>query len=46
MVEFQFLGPRFMMTRLFLTIVFVVIMGVFIEQIVELGNREQRNVAE
>ena len=37
--------PRFMMTRLFLTIVFVVIMGVFIEQIVELGNREQRNVA-
>ncbi|NOY60732.1 MAG: hypothetical protein GXO75_17635 [Calditrichaeota bacterium] len=35
MVELQFLGVRFMALRLGLTIIFVIIMGVFIEQIVE-----------
>ena len=35
MVELQFLGVRFMLLRLSLTIIFVVIMGVFIEKVVE-----------
>lgn len=35
MVELQFLRPRFMAARLVLTIVFVVIMGISIERIIE-----------
>ncbi len=38
MVELQFLGPRFMVTRLALTIIFVVIMGLCIEKIIELRS--------
>ncbi len=37
MVEFQFLGPRFMVTRLILTAVFVLAMGLFIEWVMERG---------
>ena len=35
MVEFQFLGPRFMITRLVLTAVSVMAMGLFIEWVME-----------
>lgn len=35
MVELQFLGVRFMALRLGLTIIFVIMMGLFIEQMVE-----------
>lgn len=35
MVELQFLGPEFMITRLTLTIVAVSIMGLFIEKVIE-----------
>lgn len=35
MVEFQFLGLKFMAARLILTIIFVVIMGLSIEKIIE-----------
>ena len=38
MVELQFLGLKFMTLRLILTIVFVVIMGVSIERIIERGS--------
>ena len=38
MVELQFLGVRFMLSRLSLTIIFVVIMGIFIEKVI--GWRE------
>jgi len=34
MVELQFLGAKFMFTRLVLTIIFVVIMGIFIEKLI------------
>ena len=34
MVELQFLGAKFMFTRLALTIIFVVIMGIFIEKLI------------
>lgn len=33
MVELQFLGVRFMLSRLSLTVIFVVIMGIFIEKV-------------
>lgn len=36
MVEFQFLGAEFMVLRLILTIIFVIIMGIVIEKIIEL----------
>ncbi|NJE25078.1 hypothetical protein E3E22_00225 [Thermococcus sp. MV5] len=39
MVELQFLGPKFMAIRLILTIIFVVIMGVFIEKLIEWDNK-------
>jgi len=42
MVELQFLGPRFMVARLVLTIGFVVIMGLSIERINE-GSAENPN---
>ncbi|RKX70690.1 hypothetical protein DRP53_04090 [candidate division WOR-3 bacterium] len=34
MVELQFLGPRFMVARLILTIIFVIIMGLVVERLV------------
>ena len=37
MVELQFLGSKFMVVRLVLTIVFVIIMGIFIEKIIEMN---------
>ncbi len=39
MVEFQFLGGEFMLLRLILTIIFVIIMGVIIERIIEWSKR-------
>jgi len=35
MVEFQFLGGEFMLLRLILTVIFVIIMGIIIERIIE-----------
>lgn len=35
MVELQFLGPKFMLARLSLTIIFVGLMGIFIERIMK-----------
>jgi len=40
MVELQFLGLKFMVARLILTIVFVVIMGMFIEHLIEWSGKE------
>ncbi|KPU62923.1 hypothetical protein EP1X_06060 [Thermococcus sp. EP1] len=40
MVELQFLGPKFMAIRLILTIIFVVIMGVFIEKLIEWSDKK------
>jgi uncharacterized membrane protein YraQ (UPF0718 family) len=40
LVELQFLGFDFMVSRLILTIVFVIIMGVLIERIIEWSNKE------
>jgi len=39
LVELQFLGFRFMATRLALTVVFVVLMGLFIERLIEWTDR-------
>jgi len=44
MVELQFLGPRFMAARLVLTIVFVVIMGVSIERIIEWKAKKTKQI--
>ena len=40
MVELQFLGAQFMISRLILTIIFVVIMGLFIEQVIKWNDKE------
>ena len=40
MVELQFLGPKFMVSRLVLTIIFVTIMGVFIEWIIGWSDKK------
>ncbi len=40
MVELQFLGLKFMLSRLILTIIFVIIMGLFIEKIINQSNKE------
>ena len=40
MVELQFLGVQFMISRLILTIIFVVIMGLFIEQVIKWNDKE------
>ncbi len=40
MVELQFLGLHFMVARLLLTIVFVIIMGLLIEQIIKWSNNK------
>ena len=44
MVELQFLGPRFMVARLVLTIVFVVIMGISIERIIEWKAKKTKQI--
>jgi len=44
MVELQFLGPRFMAARLVLTIVFVVIMGISIERIIEWKAKKTKQI--
>jgi len=41
MVEFQFLGLKFMAARLILTIIFVVIMGVSIEKLIEWSDKKE-----
>lgn len=40
MVELQFLGPQFMLLRLSLTIIFVILMGVSIEKIIEWNDKK------
>lgn len=40
MVELQFLGPQFMLLRLILTIIFVIIMGISIEKIIEWNDKK------
>jgi len=40
LVELQFLGPKFMVSRLVLTIIFVTIMGVFIERIIGWSDKK------
>ncbi len=40
MMELQFLGPKFMVARLILTIIFVVIMGLSIERIIEWSDKK------
>jgi len=39
LVEFQFLGAEFMALRLILTIIFVIIMGLIIERIIEWSKK-------
>jgi len=46
MVELQFLGAKFMALRLVLTIVFVIIMGVFIEHVIEWSDKKTVKNAE
>ncbi len=41
MVELQFLGIQFMISRLILTIIFVVLMGLFIERIIKWSDKER-----
>lgn len=40
MVEFRFLGAEFMFLRLILTIIFVIIMGISIEKIIEWSDKK------
>ena len=40
MVEFRFLGAEFMFLRLILTIIFVILMGVIIERIIEWNDKK------
>ena len=40
MVELRFLGLKFTAARFFLTIIFVVIMGVSIERLIEWSNKK------
>ena len=40
MVELQFLGPKFMVLRLILTIIFVFIMAISIERLIEWSNNK------
>lgn len=46
LLEFQFLGLEFMVTRLILTIIFVIIMGYSIEKIIEFSNRGKNKTIE
>ncbi|MFP3898967.1 MAG: permease [Dehalococcoidia bacterium] len=41
LVELQFLGIQFMAARLILTVIFVAIMGLFIEKIIEWSDRKR-----
>ncbi|MCK5038245.1 MAG: permease [Thermoplasmata archaeon] len=41
MVELQFLGAEFMLTRLVLSIIFVIIMGLIIEKLVEWTDKKE-----
>lgn len=41
MVELQFLGLHFMLLRLFLTIIFIIIMAIFIEKVIEWSENEE-----
>jgi len=41
MVELQFMGIQFMISRLILTIIFVVLMGLFIERIIKWSDKEE-----
>ena len=41
MVELQFLGFKFMIARLVLTIIFVILMGIIIEWLIEKGNKSK-----
>lgn len=44
LIELQFLGFKFMILRLFLTIIFVTIMGLIIQRIMERGNKKPLNI--
>ena len=44
MMELQFLGAKFMASRLFLTIIFVIIMGISIERIIEWSDKGRVNL--
>jgi len=41
MVELQFLGLNFMVSRLLLTVIFIIIMGLLIERIIEYDNKKE-----
>ena len=41
LVELQFLGAKFMAARLILTIIFVVIMGILIERLIEWNDKKE-----
>jgi uncharacterized membrane protein YraQ (UPF0718 family) len=40
MVELQFLGVKFMLLRLLLTIIFIIFMAIFIEKVIELSEKK------
>ena len=44
MVELQFLGPKFMATRPILTIIFVTMMGLYIERLIEWRDKKQTDL--
>jgi len=46
LVEIQFLGIEFTLLRLALTIIFIVIMGIIIEKIIEFTDRKKIKVEE
>lgn len=46
LVELQFLGIKFMAARLVLTIIFVAIMGLFIEKVIEWSDNKQIKVSQ
>ena len=46
LVELQFLGIEFMAARLILTIIFVAIMGLFIERLIEWTDKERIGVSQ
>jgi len=46
LVELQFLGIEFMAARLILTMIFVVIMGIFIEKLIEWTDNRQIGVSQ
>jgi len=46
LVELQFLGIKFMAARLILTIIFVAIMGIFIERLIEWTDNRRIGVSQ